>query len=90
MALEDLAMMRVVPNSVVLYPSDAVATEKAVEIVASFKGIAYIRTSRPATEVIYDNEEVFAIGKCKVVKFSEKDSLVIVSGGVTLFEALEA
>ena len=46
MALEDLAMMRALPNSYVFYPSDAVAAEKAVELVANLKGIRYIRTSR--------------------------------------------
>jgi len=46
MALEDFAMMRAIPNSIVLYPSDAVSTERAVELVANYHGISYIRTSR--------------------------------------------
>lgn len=53
MGLEDLAMFRSVPNSVVLYPSDAVSTEKAVELVANYTGISYIRTGRMAVPIQY-------------------------------------
>ena len=66
MALEDLAMFRAVPTATVFYPSDAVSTERAVELAANTKGICFIRTSRPAMEVIYSNEEEFTIGKAKV------------------------
>lgn len=57
MALEDLALFRSIPNSVVLYPSDAVSTEKAVELAANYRGLVYIRTSRPDNLVIYDNND---------------------------------
>jgi len=62
MALEDLAMFRAIPDAVVFYPSDAVSTERAVEIAANNRGIFYIRSSRPATPVIYQNHETFKIG----------------------------
>ena len=55
-------MFRSLPGSTVFYPSDAVATERAVELAANTKGITFIRVSRPATEVIYDNDEVFEVG----------------------------
>lgn len=90
MALEDLAMFRSIPESTVFYPSDAVSTERAVELAANTKGVCYIRTSRPNTAVIYDNNEVFEIGKAKVVHKSESDVATIVSGGVTLHEAIKA
>lgn len=90
MGLEDLALFRAIPNSIVLYPSDAVATERAVALAAAHPGIAYIRTSRPKTPVIYSNDEPFAVGKAKVVRKSENDAITIVTGGVTLFEALKA
>jgi len=90
MALEDLAMMRAIETSSVLYPSDAVSAENAVEIAANTKGIFYIRTSRPKTPVIYKNAEPFALGKAKIVRQSEADKITIVAGGVTLFEALAA
>ena len=66
MALEDLAMMRAIPTATVFYPSDAVSTERAVELAANTKGICFIRTSRPETAVLYGANEKFEIGKAKV------------------------
>ncbi|HMJ92266.1 MAG TPA: transketolase C-terminal domain-containing protein, partial [Candidatus Acidoferrum sp.] len=88
MALEDLAMMRAVHGSVVLYPCDAVSTEKIVEEMARHRGISYLRTSRPKTPVIYENTETFPIGGAKVLR--EGDRVTIVTAGVTVFEALKA
>ena len=88
MALEDLAMMRAVVGSTVLYPGDAVATEKLLEEMALIKGVCFLRTSRPKTPVIYGNDEKFPIGGAKVLR--EGDKVTIVSAGVTLFEALKA
>jgi transketolase len=90
MALEDLAMMRAIEGSIVLYPSDGVATERAVRLAAETRGIVYIRTSRPKTPVIYSGGEGFDLGRAIVVKQSAEDRLTIVAGGVTLFEALAA
>jgi len=90
MALEDLAMMRAVAGSVVLYPSDAVSTEKLVEQMAVNRGIHFLRTSRPKTPVIYSNEEQFPIGGAKVVKQAAGDKITIVGAGVTLHEAMKA
>lgn len=90
MGLEDIAMFRTIPGSTVFYPSDAVSTERAIELAANTKGICFIRTSRPATAVIYENEEPFAVGKGKVVKSSPKDQVLVVGAGVTLYEALKA
>src|SRR5476649_1158946 len=88
MALEDLAMMRAIVGSTVLYPSDAVSTEKLLEQMAQTKGICFLRTSRPKTPVIYGNDEKFPIGGAKVLRTGDK--VTIVSAGVTLFEALKA
>jgi transketolase len=90
MGLEDIAMMRAVAGSVVLYPSDAVCAAKLVEQMAMHKGIHYLRTSRPKTPVIYDNGEQFPIGGAKVLRQSAGDKVTVVSAGVTLFEALKA
>jgi transketolase len=90
MGLEDIALMRAVAGSVVLYPSDAVAAEKLVEQMAVTRGICFLRTSRPKTPVIYDNKEEFPIGGAKVLRQSENDSVTVVAAGVTLFEALKA
>ena len=88
MALEDLAMMRAVVGSTVLYPADAVATDKLLEEMALIKGVCFLRTSRPKTPVIYGNDEKFPVGGAKVLR--EGGKVTIVSAGVTLFEALKA
>jgi transketolase len=88
MALEDLALMRAVVGSTVLYPADAVATEKLLEQMAILKGVAFLRTSRPKTPVIYGNDEQFPVGGAKVLRTGDK--VTIVGAGVTLFEALKA
>jgi len=88
MALEDIAMMRAVQGSAVLYPADAVATEKLLEEMAKTRGIQFLRTSRPKTPVIYGNDESFPIGGAKVLR--EGTKVTIVGAGVTLFEALKA
>ena len=90
MALEDLAMMRALVKSTVLYPSDAVCAEKCVEAAARAEGIVYIRTSRPKTPILYANDEAFPIGGSKTLRRSDKDAVTIVGAGVTLFEALTA
>lgn len=90
MALEDLAMFRSIPNSVVFYPSDAVSCERACELAANYKGIVFIRTSRPNTAVIYPNDEKFEIGRSKVVLRSLEDKALLIGAGVTLYEALNA
>lgn len=90
MGLEDIAMFRSIPGSTVFYPSDAVSTERAVELAANTKGICFIRTSRPATAVLYKNDETLAIGKAKVVKSSAKDQALVIGAGVTLHEAIKA
>merc|ERR1712002_713876 len=90
MALEDLAMFRSLPGCTVFYPSDAVATERAIELAANTKGITFTRVSRPATEVIYDNNEVFEIGKAKVLKQSSDDVCLVIAAGITLDQALKA
>jgi transketolase len=90
MGLEDLAMMRAVVGSIVLYPSDAVSTEKLVEQMALHKGISYLRTSRPKTAVLYNNDESFPIGGAKVLRQAPGDKVTVVGAGVTLHEALKA
>ncbi|XP_057367761.1 transketolase-like [Daphnia carinata] len=90
MALEDLAMFRAIPGATVFYPSDAVSCERAAELAGKTKGICFIRTSRPNTAVIYDNEQAFSAGKGHVVRSHDEDDLVIVGAGVTLHEALKA
>jgi transketolase len=90
MALEDLAMMRAIPGAVVLYPCDAVSTERLVAQMAQHRGLAYMRTSRPKTPVTYGPDEAFPIGGSKVLRQSADDAAMVVAAGVTVFEALKA
>lgn len=90
MALEDLAMFRAQPNFTVLYPCDAVSTERLVVAAADHRGPAYIRTSRPKTPVIYSPDETFTVGGFKVLRESSQDVATVVAAGVTVFEALAA
>ncbi len=88
MALEDLAMMRAVHGSTVLYPCDANQTAKLVAEMAERDGIVFLRTTRAATPVVYDAEEEFPIGGARVLR--EGDDVAIVAAGITLHESLKA
>ncbi len=90
MGLEDIAMFRAVFGSTVLYPSDAVSSEALVEEMIKTPGICYLRTSRPATPVLYDVSEQFPVGGSKTLRSSEKDVVTLVAAGVTLHESLKA
>ncbi len=90
MALEDLAMMRAVFGSTVLYPCDANQTAKLVAEMANHDGIVYMRTTREKTPVIYGPDEEFTVGGSKVVRQSNGDQVTVVAAGITLHEALEA
>ncbi len=90
MGLEDIAMFRSVLNSVVLYPCDAISTEKLVEEAARHKGMVYIRTTRENTPLVYGPHEEFPIGKCKVLRPCVNSCIVVIAAGVTVFEALRA
>ncbi|MFI2378533.1 transketolase [Streptomyces sp. NPDC018964] len=90
MGLEDLAMMRAVHGSTVLYPCDANQTARLVAAMADLDGIRYLRTSRGASEVIYGPDEEFPVGGSKVLRSSGRDRLTLVAAGVTVPEALAA
>ena len=90
MALEDLAMCRTQPNFTVLYPCDAVSTERLVALMAYHPGPAYMRTSRPKTPILYSADDTFTIGGLKVLRESPSDVVTVVGAGVTVFEALKA
>lgn len=90
MGLEDISMFRSLLDSVVLYPSDGVSTEKLVEEAARYHGIVYIRTTRKETPVIYSNNEQFPIGGSKILRSNNKDQITVIGAGITLHEALSA
>ncbi|KAI4464437.1 transketolase [Holotrichia oblita] len=90
MALEDLAMFRAIPGCTIFYPSDAVSTERAVELAANINGMTYIRTSRYPVPIIYNNEKLFRTGEAQILRNHPADKLLVICGGVTLHEVLAA
>ncbi|HEY7144590.1 MAG TPA: transketolase [Streptosporangiaceae bacterium] len=90
MALEDLAMMRAVHGSTVLYPSDATSTAALVTQMAGQDGVKYMRTTRGAYPVLYPDGEEFRIGGSKVLRSSPGDQVTLIGAGVTLHNCLAA
>jgi len=90
MALEDIAMLRAIPGSTVLYPCDANQAVRLTAAMADISGISYLRASRGDTPVIYDADEEFAVGGSKVLRSSPDDQITLVAAGVTVHEALAA
>ncbi len=90
MALEDLASMRAVHGSVVLYPCDAASAVALVVAMADAPSVAYIRTTRGTYPVLYGPDEQFPIGGAKVVRSSDADTVTLVGAGVTVHECLAA
>lgn len=89
MALEDLAMMRAVAGSVVLYPADGTQSARLVEAAAGHEGITYLRTTREKTPKLYDDGP-FPIGGSRTLRSSANDQVTVIAAGVTVFEALRA
>ena len=91
MGLEDIAMMRALPESIVLYPSDAVSTHALVNCMVEYNaGISYLRTTRGDTPILYGADEKFIIGGCKVLRSGRADQALIIGAGITVHQALQA
>lgn len=90
MGLEDISLFRAIHGSVVLYPSDAISTERLVDEAAKHQGMVYIRTTRAETPILYSENETFPIGGSKVLRQSDNDAVTVFAAGITLHEALKA
>ena len=90
MALEDLASIRAVHGSVILYPSDAVSAVRLTAVMADTAGIVYLRTTRGAYPVIYGPDEEFPVGGSKTLRSTPSDQVTLIGAGVTLHECLAA
>ena len=90
MGLEDIAMIRSVYGSTVLYPCDPNQAAKLTRIMADTPGIVFLRTTRGAYPTIYGPSEQFKVGGSKVVRQSPKDKVTLVGAGVTLHNCLAA
>lgn len=87
-AIEDMGVLRSIPNMTVIMPADYNASKKLVEKAAEYVGPTYLRFTRDAVPIIYDENEEFEIGKAK--KLREGKDLTIISNGDTVHLALEA
>jgi transketolase len=90
MAIEDLAMMRAIAGSTVLYPSCATCAAALIREMADRGGVSYLRATREKTAVLYGPGERFPIGGSKVLRRSDGDGVAILAAGITLHEALRA
>jgi transketolase len=90
MALEDIASLRAVLGSVVLYPSDANQAVQLLDAMREHRGVSYLRTTREATPVLYDAGDSFAIGGSHTVRSSGEDAVTLIGAGITLRECLSA
>lgn len=90
MALEDLAMMRSIQNSVVLYPSDAWSMHRCVDLAHDREGLTYIRSTRGKTPVVYTEKTPFTIGGSRTLKRSKNDIVTVFAAGITVHEAVKA
>lgn len=87
-ALEDISIMRTIPNMVVLNPADAVEAKKAVLAAAEYEGPVYIRLGRAAVEEIFDDSYNFEIGKG--VELTHGNDVSIIATGIMVEKALKA
>jgi transketolase len=90
MALEDLAALRAVHGSTVLYPCDANSAAQLTGVMAETPGIVYLRTTRGATPVVYRPGERFRVGGAKVLRRSDRDQVALIGAGVTVHTCLAA
>jgi len=86
--LEDIGMMRALPNMTVISPSDDIQTKWAIEEASKINGPVYVRLCRLATPVIYEENQKFEIGKA--VQIGEGTDATIIATGVTVSEAIKA
>ncbi|MBI6873242.1 transketolase family protein [Clostridium aciditolerans] len=88
-SIEDISLMRSLPNMTVISPSDAVETEAAIKAIAEYKGPCYVRLGRSGVPVINDNSEYkFEIGKA--ITLREGKDAVVIATGIMVDAALEA
>ncbi|MBC8060383.1 MAG: transketolase family protein [Clostridiaceae bacterium] len=87
-AIEDIALMRSIPNMVVLNPSDDIETKAAIYAAAEYYGPVYIRLGRSATPTIHDENYKFEIGKGEIL--AEGKDVAIIATGIMVTKSLEA
>lgn len=87
-ALEDINIMKSLPNMTVLCPCDDISTKWAIKEAAEINGPVYIRLTRPKVENIYDENEIFQLGKVKVI--GDGKDIAFITNGITMHECIKA
>lgn len=87
-SIEDIALMRVIPNMTVLVPADAEETEQMIFAAAEYEGPVYVRLGRSGVPALFDDNYKFEIGKGSVLK--EGSDVTIIACGIMVAEALDA
>lgn len=90
MGLEDLAALRAVHGSTVLYPSDATSAVALTAAMADLSGVSYLRTTRGAYPVLYEHDEQFPVGGSKILRTTDDDHVLLAGAGVTVHTCLDA
>jgi transketolase len=90
MALEDIASLRALPASTILYPACANQTVQLARAMLDQPGIVYLRTTRMDLPVLYAPDQQFPVGGSRLIRSGEHDDVTLVGAGVTLHEALAA
>ena len=90
MALEDIASLRAITGTTVLYPCDGNQTARLVEAMHALPGISYLRTTRGETPVLYGPDETFVPGGSRIVRDRARPDVTIVAAGITVHESLAA
>ena len=86
--LEDIALMRALPNMTVIVPADGIETKQAIKAAAEYEGPVYIRMGHPKVPVLFDDNYTFEIGKGVVLK--EGTDVTLVGTGIMVSKAVEA
>ncbi len=89
-SLEDIALMRVIPNMIVIQPCDFEEAKKATLAISANGKPSYLRLSRQDTEVITKEKDKFEVGKVNILRYGERPQVVIIGAGPVLVEALRA
>jgi transketolase len=87
-AMEDLGIVRSIPNISLVVPSDAIATQLATRAAAEWNGPVYMRIGRDASPVLFDEKYTFEIGKANILNADGNDLAILVNG-LLLYEAME-
>jgi transketolase len=90
MALEDIASLRALLGSVILYPCDANQTVQLVDLMREHRGVSYLRSTREKTPVLYEPGETFRIGGSRTLRSGDADAITLIGAGITLHECLAA